>query len=198
MRKVVWLMHVSLDGFVAGPAGEIGWVLFDDELVEDVQRLVNMADTALFGRVTYQLMETYWPTAADSPTATKHDLDHSRWVNPAPKIVFSSTLKNVEWQNSRIVKDHIADEIARLKKQPGKNLILFASPGLGSTFVNLDLIDEYWFNVNPIVLGRGKPLFSGVDNRHKLKLLESKPYKTGVVSLHYGRAEPNQRPYTRD
>ena len=75
-------MHVSLDGFVAGPNGEIDWVIFDDDLIEDVQGLVNTADTALFGRVTYQLMEGYWPTAADSPTATKHDLDHSRWLKP--------------------------------------------------------------------------------------------------------------------
>ena len=105
-------MHVSLDGFVAGPNGEIDWVIFDDDLIEDVQGLVNTADTALFGRVTYQLMEGYWPTAADSPTATKHDLDHSRWLNPAPKIVFSRTLKNVQWQNTRIVKDHIGEEIA--------------------------------------------------------------------------------------
>src|SRR6266849_4964348 len=113
MRKVVWLMHVSLDGFVAGPNGEIDWVRFDDDLVEDVQALVDSADTALFGRVTYRLMESYWPTASESPTASKHDLDHSRWLNPAPKIVFSTTLKNVHWQNTRIVKDHIGEEIAQ-------------------------------------------------------------------------------------
>ena len=178
-------MHVSLDGFVAGPNGEIDWVIFDDDLIEDVQSLVNAADTALFGRVTYQLMEGYWPTAADSPTATKHDLDHSRWLNPAPKIVFSRTLKNVQWQNTRIVKDHIGEEMARLKKQPGKNLILFASPTLGSTFMNLNLIDEYFFNINPIVLGKGKPLFSDQSEMRRLKLLGSKTYKNGVVSLRY-------------
>jgi len=188
MRRVVWLMHVSLDGFVAGPNGEIDWVQFDDALVEDVQNLVDTADTALFGRVTYQLMESYWPTVADSPTATKHDLDHARWLNPAPKIVFSRTLRNVQWRNTRIVKDHIGEEIARLQKQPGKNLILFASPTLGSTFMNLDLIDEYFFNINPIVLGKGKPLFKDENQRHRLKLSESKTYDNGVVSLRYGRA----------
>jgi dihydrofolate reductase len=187
MRNVVWLMHVSLDGFVAGPNGDIDWVRFDDDLVEDVQALVDSADTALFGRVTYQLMESYWPTAASSPTATKHDLDHARWLNPAPKIVFSRTLKNVHWQNARIVKDHIGEEIARMKKQPGKNLILFASPTLGSTFMNLNLIDEYFFNINPIVLGKGKPLFRDQNETRRLKLLESKTYKNGVVSLRYGK-----------
>jgi len=188
MRKVVWLMHVSLDGFVAGPNGEIDWVQFDDALTEDVQDLVNTADTALFGRVTYQLMESYWPTVAESPTATKHDLDHSRWLNPAPKIVFSRTLRNVQWRNTRIVKDHIGEEIGRLRNQPGKNLILFASPTLGSTFMNLDLIDEYFFNINPIALGKGKPLFREQSQTHKLKLLGSKIYENGVVSLRYGRA----------
>lgn len=188
MRKIIWLMHVSLDGFVAGPNGEIDWIYLDDELFEDGQDLINTADTALYGRVTYQLMESYWPTAADSPTATKHDIDHARWVNPAPKLVFSRTLKHVKWQNTRIVKDDIAEEIAKLKKQPGKNFILFASPSLASTFLNLDLIDEYWFNVNPVVLGGGKPLFKGLSNMHTLKFLGSKTYKNGVVKLHYGRA----------
>ncbi len=115
-------MHVTLDGLVAGPNGEIDWVYFDDEMFEDVHGLVNTGDTALFGRVTYQLMESYWPTAADSPTATKHDIEHSHLLNPAPKVVFSRTLKNVGWQNTRIVKDHIAEEIGRLKKQPGRTL----------------------------------------------------------------------------
>ena len=188
MRKVILLMHVSLDSFVAGPNGEIDWIYLDDEMFEDVHDLVNTADTALYGRVTYQLMESYRPTAADSPTATKHDHDHARWVNPAPKIVFSRTLKKAEWQNTRIVKDHIAEEIAKLKRQPGKNLILFASPSLALTFMNLGLIDEYWSNVNPVVLGKGKPLFKDISNIHQLKLLESKTYKTGVVKLHYGRA----------
>src|SRR5947199_9976603 len=98
-------MHVSLDGFVAGPNGEIDWVRFDDDLVEDVQALVDSADTALFGRVTYRLIESYWPTAADSSTASKIDLDHPPRLNPAPKIVFSRTMKNVHWQTKRISKE---------------------------------------------------------------------------------------------
>jgi len=116
------------------------------------------------------MMESYWPTAADSPTATKHDISHSRWLNPAPKIVFSKTLKDVQWQNTRIVKEHISEEIGRLKKEPGKNLILFASPTLGSTFMNLDLIDEYFFNINPIILAKGKPLFKEQSNVRRLRL----------------------------
>ncbi len=185
MRKLIWLMHVSLDGYVAGPKGEIDWIHLDDELFEDVHHLVSSADTALFGRVTYQLMEGYWPTAAAKPKATKHDIEHSNWLNPAPKIVFSRTLKKADWKNTRIVKDNVAEEVANLKKQPGKNLILFASPSLASTFMNLDLIDEYWFNVNPILLGRGKSLFRDINDMHKLKLMGSKTYKTGAVQVHY-------------
>ena len=182
-------MHVSLDHFVAGPNGEIDWIYLEDKLFEDVENMISTADTALYGRVTYQMMESYWPTAADKPTGTKHDIVHARWVNAAPKIVFSRTLKKVGWQNTRIVKDHIAEEIVKLKKQPGKNIVLFASPTLASTFMNLDLIDEYWFNVNPIVLGMGKPLFKDIDEMHKLKLLETKSYENGVVLLRYQRAE---------
>jgi dihydrofolate reductase len=107
---------------------------------------------------------------------------------PQSKIVFSRTRKKVGWQNTRIVRDNIAEEVAKLKKQPGKNLILFASPTLASTFLNRDLIDKYWFNISPIVLGRGKPLFKDISGMHKLKLLGTKTYDDEVVKLHYARA----------
>jgi len=188
LRKVVWLMHVSLDGFAAGPNGEIDWIYLEDELFEDIHNIVQRADTALYGRVTYQLMKSYWPTAAKSPTATKHDIDHANWVNPAVKIVFSKSLKETDWQNTRIVKNHAAEELRELKKRRGKNMILFASPSLAITFMSQDLIDEYWFNINPIILGRGKPMFQDVSGVRKMKLLGSKTYKNGVVNLHYGRS----------
>jgi len=134
-------------------------------------------------------MEDYWPTAANRPGATKHDREHSSWLSLASKIVFSRTLKKVNWHYTRIVNGRVSEEIAELKKQPGKNLILFASPGLASTFMNLNLIDEYWFNVNPILLGEGIPLFKNLSDMRTLKLLDSKTYKQGVVNLHYGRTD---------
>jgi len=134
-------------------------------------------------------MEDYWPTAANRPGATKHDREHSSWLSLASKIVFSRTLKKVNWHYTRIVNGPVSEEIAELKKQPGKNLILFASPGLASTFMNLNLIDEYWFNVNPILLGEGIPLFKNLSDMRTLKLLDSKTYKQGVVNLHYGRTD---------
>jgi len=185
MRNVILLMHVSLDGFVAGPNGEMDWIRFDDQLVDDTAALTATADTALFGRVTYQMMADYWPTAADSPDATKHDIDHARWVNQAPKLVFSRTLENVAWQHSRIVRDHIPEEIARLKAQPGKNLLMIGSTTTAHTFMQLGLIDEYRINVNPVVLGAGSALFADIKDQLNLHLLSAKAYASGVVGLHY-------------
>jgi dihydrofolate reductase len=178
-------MHVSLDGFVAGPNGEMDWIRLDDELFDDVNEITATADTALYGRVTYQMMEAYWPTAADSPTATRHDIEHSRWANQALKLAFSRTLERTEWQNTRIVRDDISAEIARLKQQPGKNLLMIGSPSLAHTFTRLGLIDEYRLNVNPVVLGRGIPLFADLADRVNLQLVDSKTYPFGVVGLHY-------------
>ncbi len=185
MRKVILLMHVSLDGFVAGPNGEMDWIQFDDELVDDVAELTASADTALFGRVTYQMMAGYWPTAAESPTASKHDIEHAHWVNHAPKIVFSRTLATVEWENSHIVRDNFAEEIGKRKGQPGKNLLMIGSASTAHTFMQLGLIDEYRLNVNPVVLGGGLPLFADLTQRLDLKLLHTKTYTPGVVGLHY-------------
>jgi dihydrofolate reductase len=180
-------MHVSLDGYVAGPNGEMDWIRFDDQIVDDVDALTDAADTALFGRTTYQMMEGYWPTAADSPTATKHDIDHARWVNNVPKLVFSRTLEKVEWANSRIVRDNIPEEIARLKQQPGKNLLMIGSTATAQEFMRLGLIDEYYLNVNPVVLGSGAPLFAGLRSALSLQLVQAKTYESGVVGLHYRR-----------
>jgi dihydrofolate reductase len=187
MRKIIWNMHVSLDGFIAGPNGEIDWIYLNDEIFEDGHAVIKTADTALYGRKTFEVMKSYWPTATKNPNATKHDIDHANWVNPALKLVVSKSLKEPGWQNTRIIKENVPAEIAKLQKQPGKNIMLFASPTLASTLTNHDLIDEYWFNVSPIILGRGKPLFQDTTNVRKLKLVGSKAYENGVVNLHYSR-----------
>jgi dihydrofolate reductase len=188
MRNVILLMHVSLDGFVAGPNGEMDWIRLDDQLFDDVAALTDTADTALFGRVTYQMMAGYWPTAAESPDATRHDIDHARWVNHAPKVVFSRTLEKAEWQNSQIVRDNIPEAIARLKQQPGKHLLMIGSAGTAHTFMQLGLIDEYQINVNPVVLGGGVPLFADIRHAINLQLIDTKAYASGVVGLHYRKA----------
>jgi dihydrofolate reductase len=185
MRKVILLMHVSLEGFVAGPHGEMDWIKFDDEMIDDTDALTASSDTALFGRVTYQMMAGYWPTAHEQPGATKHDIDHARWVNYVPKLVFSKTLKNVEWENSSIISDNIAEEVTKLKQQPGKNLLMIGSTRTAQTFMHLGLIDDFRINVNPVVLGNGIPLFKDIKDKISLNLREAKMYQSGVVGLHY-------------
>jgi dihydrofolate reductase len=178
-------MHVSLDGFVCGPNGEMDWIQLGDEMWDYVTDITNSADTALFGEVTYHMMEDYWPTAAQKPGASKHDIDHAKWVNNASKIVFSKMLQEVHWDGTRIVRNHIAEEMRKLKEQPGKNLLMLGSPGLAHSFMELGLIDEYRININPVVIGAGKALFKNIKEKMNLKLAGEKTFSTGVVALHY-------------
>ena len=185
MRKVILLMHATLDGFVAGPKGEMDWIKVDEELFEPIGKITDDADTAIYGRVTYQMMENYWPTAAEQPSATKHDIQHARWVNKALKIVVSKTLQHSSWNNTKIISEQIAEEIQKLKQLPGKNLLLIGSPQLANAFMQLGLIDEYYIYLNPIILDKGIKLFDDVQHRIKLNLLDVMNFKSGVVGLHY-------------
>jgi dihydrofolate reductase len=185
MRKVILFMHISLDGFTAGPNGEMDWVSADEEAWKDVIDLQSTVDAALFGRVNYQDFESYWPSAATDPSSTQNDIDYAHWIEDIPKIVFSKTMEKVEWKNTRLVKEHIAEEIAKMKQQPGKNLLLFGGASIAQTFMKLGLIDEYRLNVNPVVLGSGQPLFNDIKDRINLKLMNAKTYHSGVVLLHY-------------
>jgi dihydrofolate reductase len=185
MRKVVLFMHISLDGFAAGPNGELDWISYDEELEKYAEGIVSTVGAALYGRVTYQMMESYWPTVLTNPSATRHEIEHAHWVENIPKVVFSKTLEKVEWNNTRLIKDNIAEEISKLKQQPGKDLVIFGSPGLAQTFIQLDLIDEYHLTVNPVVLGSGMSLFKELKDRVALKLLNTKTFGSGVIALHY-------------
>lgn len=187
MRNLIWHMHVSLDGFVAGPNGEMDWIIVDEEIFEHGHQAIATADTAIYGRGTYGLMEAYWPTAAQKPGATKHDRDHSAWAAAAQKVVFSRTLKETHWTNVRIAREDPAGEVARLKAQPGKKIIMLGSPGLASTLLNHDLVDEYRFNLIPVILGKGIPLVRDLQVSRRLKLVDHHPYTSGVIGLHYTR-----------
>ena len=185
MRKIISLMHVSLDGFAAGPNGELEWAIVDEEIYQDVTDLLRTVDTAVYGRVTYQMMESYWPTVPANPASTALELQHAHWVEKIHKIVFSRTLETAKWNNTRLIKENIAEEVAKLKQQPGKNLMIFGSPSITHTLTYLGLIDEYRINVDPVILGSGIPLFKDVKDRIHLKLLEAKTFHSGVVGLHY-------------
>jgi dihydrofolate reductase len=180
MRKVILSMMVTLDGFFAGPNGEIDWHYADEEHHRYAVELLGSADALLFGRATYQVMVSYWPSAPASEIADQ--------MNSLPKIVFSRTLKHVEWKNSRLAGENIAEEVSKMKQAPGKDLVMLGSAALATSVMNLGLIDEYQILVNPIVLGRGKPLFNGLNERHKLTLVRTKPRDSGVVELYYHHA----------
>ena len=185
MRRVVLFMHTSLDGYVAGPNGEMDWIHVDEKIFDYAGQRTNEADAALYGRVTYQMMEGYWPTAADQPAATKHDIEHSRWYNKVTKVVLSRTMKGTDRPKTKIISDNVTDEIAKLKKAAGKEILMFGSPTAAHFLMAENLIDDYWLFINPVLLGEGIPLFKGIKERAALKLVESHIFSSGVVCLHY-------------
>ena len=185
MRKVILSNLVTLDGFFAGPNGELDWFIVDEEGKKDANDLLSKVDAILFGRVTYQLLADYWPAAATNPSTSKSDLEIADKMNNLPKIVFSKTLQEVKWNNSRLVKENIAEEISKMKQQPGKDMVIFGSGSIVTTFTQLGLIDEYRILVNPVVLGNGKPLFTGINDKQNLKLLKTKVLGSGIVILYY-------------
>jgi len=181
MRKVILYMMVTLDGFFEGPNGEIDWHNVDQEFNELAIEQLDSVDILLFGRKTYELMASYWPT----PAAATDDPIVADKMNRLPKIVFSKTLSSVEWQNTRLVKENVAEEVAKLKQQPGKDLIIFGSSDLAVTFIRHGLLDEYRIMVNPVILGDGKSLFQGIDAKLNLKLLKTRTFRSGNVLLYY-------------
>ena len=185
MRKVISFMHITLDGFVAGPNGEMDWIKVDEEIFDFVGKRISEGDTALYGRVTYQMMESYWPTAADQPGASKHDIEHSKWYKDVHKVVLSKTLKDADLTNTTIISDNLSDNINEIKQQEGKDILLFGSPTATHSLMQLNLIDGYWLFVNPIILGQGIPLFVDVKDKIKLELLSTRQFACGVTELNY-------------
>ncbi len=181
MRKIIASEMVTPDGLFAGPSGEIDWFIWNEEMAKYEVDLINTVDIILFGRVTYELMASYWPSAS-APNDDPIIIDK---MNNLPKIVFSRTLESAEWENTKLIKEINAEEILKIKNQPGKDMALYGSGSIVSTLTNLGLIDEYHLFVHPIVLGTGKPLFKNVKERHNLKLVNAKAFKNGVVLLDY-------------
>jgi dihydrofolate reductase len=185
MRKIISFMHISLDGFVAGPNGEMNWIKVDEEIFDHVGKRISETDTALYGRVTYEMMENYWPAAGDQPDASKHDIEHSRWYKKADKIVLSKTMKGMNLPNTKIISDNLVEKINEIKKQAGTEIALFGSPTATHSLIQAGLIDGYWLFVNPIILGQGIPLFTGIKDKIKLNLLSTRQFKCGVTELNY-------------
>jgi dihydrofolate reductase len=181
MRKIIVFNMVTLDGFVAGPGGNIDWHRVDEEFNQFAIAQLDTAGGLIFGRVTYELMAGYWPT----PFALEDDSIVANQMNTIPKIVVSHTLERVDWHNTRLIKANVATELKRLKQQPGGDLFVFGSANLVASLIREDLIDEYRILVNPVVLGSGQPLFQDFRSRLHLKLIRTNTFKNGNVMLVY-------------
>ena len=187
MRKLIYSMGVSLDGFIAGPDGEIDWSAPDEELHRFHNQQARETGANLYGRRLYETM-TYWETADENTSAPEHELEFARIWKDTPKIVFSKTLEKVEG-NARLVRDGVADEVARLKEQPGKDVAV-GGAGLASSVMKLGLIDEYRLFVSPVVLGGGTPYFPALDERINLELVETRTFGSPVVYVRYRAITP--------
>jgi len=185
MRKIIVSMHITLDGFVAGPNGEMDWISFDDELFDFVEGFTDQADTALYGRVTYQMMDSYWPAAAEQTNASKHDVTHSRWYKSVTKLVVSASMSGQDKPGTQFIGEDIAKQIEQIKQQPGKDILIFGSPSVVHYLTHKGLIDDYWLFVNPVLMGQGIPMFKDITERVTLNFLQAKTFACGVTGLHY-------------
>ena len=185
MRRIVLLLHTSLDGFAAGPSGEMDWIKVDDEMFDFVGQLTANADAALYGRITWQMMDQYWPNAANQPNPTRHDIEHSTWYNEVEKFVLSGTLQSSTAKKITVIGNDFADAIRKIKNKPGKDILLIGSPTVVRELMANNLIDDYWLFLNPVILGKGIPVFaSGVDHI-QLELATIKHFPNGVAAMNY-------------
>ncbi|MEO8612935.1 MAG: dihydrofolate reductase family protein [Chloroflexota bacterium] len=187
MRKVILLMHVTLDGFAAGLNGEMDWISYDDALETYVHALHDSTDAAIYGRETYEMMQSYWPTVLSDPTSSEGAKNHARWYEAVTKVIVSRTLESDESVKRVVIGKNLVAEMQAIKQQPGKDLWLIGSPSVSQVLVEHDLIDEYWLNVNPVILGKGKPFFGSPQDKLGLKLISSQTFAGGVVALRYER-----------
>ena len=185
MRKIIMLIHASLDGFVAPPDGSLDWIVYTKELEQYSHSLHATTDAAIYGRVTYEGMKSYWPTVLADPESDEAARNHARWADAATKIVISKTMTESDWVNTVFIGENIAEEINKIKAQEGKDIWLLGSPSIARLFIELNLIDEYRININPSLLGGGTQLFGLLDSRCNLKLIEARTMEGGVVALRY-------------
>ncbi len=184
MRKLIAGINMTLDGFCDHTE-----MIADDEIHEHYNDVLRNADTLIYGRTTYQLMESYWPTLVENPSGNKPTDDFAVLIDNISKIVYSRTLKSVDWKNTTLKKEIIKEEILNLKHQKGGN-ILVGSPSLIVAFTQLDVVDEFQLAVQPTILGSGLTLFKNIKNRVNLKLLKTKTFDCGAIALYY---EPSKK-----
>ena len=185
MRKIKLQMQLSLDGFVCGPNGEMDWMVseWDKTIKNYAVELTDSADTFLMGRQAGEGMAMYWPTVASNPESK----DIEKWladkINSLPKVVFSKTVISIKWTNTRVAND-IVEEVKELKREPGKDIIVYGGAQTATAFIRANLIDEYHLFMNPVIIGKGKTIFS-VTDKLNLKLVDTTSGASGIVVLHY-------------
>jgi dihydrofolate reductase len=184
MRKLKLQMQITLDGFVAGPNGEMDWLVWDwdEELQQYVGALTESVDDILLGRVLAEGFIPTWKARADNPETA--DAAAHTFVN-LPKHVFSKTLITSEWENASVVNGDLVAEVERLKMQPGRDLIVYGGASFVSDLIKHKLIDDYYLFVNPVAIGKGMPIFASLDNKADLVLVEGKTFSCGIIGLHY-------------
>ena len=183
MRNVIQLAHISLDGFMAGPGGDMRFITMNEEIADHVYPMIASVDMAVYGRTTFQMMDGYWPEMVDNKDATAHERTHARWYVGVNKLVASRTLPASADPKVRICKNDIVEQLAAEKKKDGGDIMIFASPTLVHTLAKHDLIDEWRINIQPVAIGGGLPLFSG--HRTQLVLRSTKTFSSGVIATHY-------------
>jgi dihydrofolate reductase len=186
MGKIIALVHMSLDGYMADLDGQINWIAMDAELSDYVTELRQGAAGTLYGRITYQMMDPYWPNVLKNPEHfPPWQVEYAQWVDKAVKVVVSKTLPAVSWNNTRLIRGDVEREIRRIREDLDGHLLLLASATLVATLLPMGLIDELVTTVTPIVLGQGRPFFTGLKDRVLLALKETRTFSSGVVGLHY-------------
>jgi dihydrofolate reductase len=184
MRKIIFSIPITLDGYIEGPNRELDWVIADDELHDFATQLLKNADIILYGRVTYELMLHSWPTVTSTSSMPKSMIEFANALNPMSKIVYSRTLKNVEW-NTKLMDTLLPEEILKMKSQEGSDIVLGGGAMIAQAFMQHNLIDEYQLLVQPVAIGIGKPLFNGIHDKLKMNLKWSQPFRSGVIALCY-------------
>jgi dihydrofolate reductase len=186
VRKVILFANTSLDGFMGGRGGDMTWMVDDEEMDHEFTTDIRLrADTILTGRATYQSFEGAWPAMAADPTLTPQIAKFARWMVETPMVVFSNTEPKLGMENARLATLSIADEVAKLRAEPGGDMAIFGGAGTVAEFVRLGLVDEYWLKVQPVAIGQGLPVFGRLDSQVDLTLVWSKIYTSGVVGLRY-------------
>lgn len=192
MRKLFVFLHASLDGMVEGPNGtmDIGWIAYNGDLEKYAEEILRPVDTVLWGRNTYLGMKHYWTSVPSNPQASSHEVAHAAWVDAIPKVVFSTTLEQVDWNNARLVKENVEEEIMKLKQRPGGDMIVLGSPRFAHVLLRLGLVDQLKITVSPVVLGGGLPLFADMKQTIDLELAEHRSFENGVLGLVYEIKKP--------